>query len=233
MSCAAARPRAIVFDMDGVLIDSEPLWRRAEVDVFGRFGLALVESDCLQTTGLRIDEAVEYWTQRRDWSPVSIDEVADEIVTCMEALVRAEARPIAGIEAALVAAVAADYRIGLASSSPDRLIEATLEAFGLRDRFAVTRSAEHEDLGKPHPDVYRSTLAALDVDPSDGIAIEDSANGVRSAIDAGMRCVAIPPPEQWNDPRFDLATWRMNSLEAFAKALPELRTAREDEEDRV
>ncbi len=231
MSFAPTPSRAIVFDMDGVLIDSEPLWRRAEVEVFGRFGLALVESDCLQTTGLRIDEAVEYWTQHRDWSPVSIGEVADEIITGMDALIRAEGRPIAGVEAALAAAAAGDYRIGLASSSPDRLIEATLEAFGLGDRFAVTRSAEHEALGKPHPDVYRSTLAALEVEPCDAIAIEDSANGVLSAIDAGMRCVALPPPEQRDDPRFDAATWRMDSLEAFAKALPELRTAREDQED--
>lgn len=224
------RTRAIVFDMDGVLVDSEPLWRRAEVACFGRYGLALEEADCVQTMGLRIDEAVAYWIEHRSWTPHSIDEVAGAIVDEMESRIRAEATPIAGVEAALDAANADGWRVGLASSSPMRLIEATLDAFGLRTRFEVCCSAENETLGKPHPDVYRSTLRALDVEASRAIAIEDSANGVASAIAAGMRCVAIPEPAHREDPRFAAATWRMDSLDDFARALPTLRTKSEEED---
>ena len=223
------RGRALVFDMDGVLVDSEPLWRRAEVACFGRYGLALEESDCVQTMGLRIDEAVEYWIGRRAWTPPSVDEVATAIIDEMETVIRAEARPIAGVEAALGAAEAEGWRLGLASSSPMRLIEATLDTFGLGSRFEVRRSAEHEKLGKPHPDVYRSTLHEMGVDARGAIAIEDSANGVASAMAAGMRCVAIPEPAHRDDPRFEAATWRMDSLNAFAEALPRLRTESEDE----
>jgi len=222
--------RAVVFDMDGVLVDSEPLWRRAEVACFGRYGLALEESDCLQTMGLRIDEAVEYWIANRTWTPPSVDEVASAIVDEMERRIREEATPIAGVQAALDAANREGWRIALASSSPMRLITATLETFGLQPYFEACRSAEHESLGKPHPDVYLSTLRDLEIEPSHSIAIEDSANGVASAVAAGMRCVAIPEPENRKDPRFDVATWRMDSLEAFARALPTLKTESEEEE---
>ena len=223
------RDRALVFDMDGVLVDSEPLWRRAEVDCFARYGLALEEADCVETMGLRMDEAVEYWTRQRDWRPVSregradaIQEVADAVIDAMEGLIRSEAKPIAGVEAALDAAAAGGWRVGLASSSPMRLIEATLDTFGLRDRFEVCRSAEHEKLGKPHPDVYLATLREMGLDGRATIAIEDSFNGVKSALAAGMRCVAIPDAAQRDDPRFDVATWRMDSLDALANALPTL-----------
>lgn len=222
--------RAIVFDMDGVLVDSEPLWRRAEVACFGRYGLALDESDCRQTMGLRIDEAVEYWIANRTWTPPSVDEVASAIVDEMERRIREEATPIAGVQAALDAARREGWRIALASSSPMRLITATLETFDLHACFEVCRSAEHEPLGKPHPDVYRSTLRDLEIEASHSIAVEDSAHGVASAMAAGMRCVAIPEPENRGDPRFDAATWRMDSLEAFAHALPTLTTESEEEE---
>ena len=75
--------RAIVFDMDGVMIDSEPLWRRAEVACLGDVGLELDESDCTQTTGLRIDEAVGYWYERQPWTGSSVQEVAEKIVARM------------------------------------------------------------------------------------------------------------------------------------------------------
>ena len=216
--------RALVFDMDGVLVDSEPLWRRAEVACFSRFGLALTEADCIETMGLRMDEAVAYWTRQRDWQPPSIDEVANAVIDDMDGLIRAEAKPIAGVEAALDAADENGWRVGLASSSPMRLIEATLDTFGLRARFEVCRSAEFETNGKPSPDVYRSALRAMQIEGDAAVAIEDSANGVSSALAAGMRCVAIPEPANAGDPRFDAATWRMASLNAFARALPELRT---------
>lgn len=220
--------RALVFDMDGVLVDSEPLWRRAEIACFARYGLEIEEADCVETMGLRVDEVVAYWTRERDWHPPSIHEVADAVIDAMETLIRHEAKPIAGVEAALASAEAHGWRIGLASSSSMRLIEATLDTFGLRRRFEVCRSAEHETNGKPHPDVYLAALRDLGVEGSATIAIEDSANGVASALAAGMRCVAIPEQANGADPRFDAATWRMDSLTDFAEALPTLRTEAEE-----
>jgi len=209
----------MIFDMDGVLIDSEPLWRRAERACFGEVGLALTDGDCLQTQGLRIDEAVDYWYQRAPWPDTSVREVTSRIVERMIDLIRAEARPMAGVGPALESALAAGWRLALASSSSTPLIQTVLDALDLQDAFEVVRSAEHEARGKPAPDVYLSTARDLHLEPADCVAVEDSVHGVASAITAGMRCVAVPPLETRGDPRFEIATWRLDSLDQLPQAL--------------
>jgi HAD superfamily hydrolase (TIGR01509 family) len=221
--------RALVFDMDGVLIDSEPLWRRAEIEIFATVGLELSEADCIQTTGLHMDEAARYWYERMPWEGATPEEIAGRVVDRMVTLIEDEGAAIAGVDAAVAAASKAGWRLGLASSSSMRLIEGVLDRIGLRDAFEVVCSAEHEARGKPHPDVYLSTLRALAMEGVDSVAIEDSAHGVASALAAGMRCIAIPPIETRADPRFDEATWRLDSLEEFADVLPRIATEREDQ----
>ncbi len=223
----ALSERAIVFDMDGVLIDSEPLWRRAEVACFGEVGLVLDERDCLQTTGLRIDEACAYWFERAPWRGPSIHDVALRIVDRMALLIASEGEPMQGARDAIDAARDSGFRLGLASSSSMRLIEAVLDRFTWRSDFEVLRSAESEALGKPAPDVYRSTIRALGIDPAQAIAIEDSANGVRSALSAGLRCIAVPEAAAASDPIFATATWRFDSLGDVAGAIATLETERE------
>ena len=224
--------RALVFDMDGVLIDSEPLWRRAEVACFGEVGLALEERDCRETMGLRIDEACAYWFERAPWTGPSVHDVALRIVDRMATLVAAEGEPMPGARRAIEAAQDEGFRLALASSSPMRLIEAVLDRFGWRDAFEVLRSAEDEARGKPAPDVYVATIRALELAPERAIAIEDSANGVRSARAAGLRCIAVPEAAARHDPVFtNLATWRFDSLDEVARALADLRTEHADDGD--
>jgi sugar-phosphatase len=115
--------------MDGVLIDSEPLWRRAEIAVFGELGVSLTEEDCLETQGLRIDEVVDYWLERRPWQGRSREEVAHAIVFRVGALIRGGAVPLPGAEEALASARARGWRLALASSSPRRLIETVIDRF--------------------------------------------------------------------------------------------------------
>ncbi len=220
--------RALVFDMDGVLIDSEPLWRRAEIQIFATVGLELSEADCFQTTGLRMDEAALYWFERSPWTGPTPHEIAESVVERMVELIQAEGVPMPGVRRSLAAARAADWRIGLASSSSTRLIETVLDRFELRTAFEVIHSAEHEERGKPHPDVYLSTLRDLGLEGCDSVAIEDSANGVTSALAAGMRCSAIPPPETRSDPRFGVAHWRLDSLEELSQALSGIETERNE-----
>lgn len=208
--------------MDGVLIDSEPLWRRAEIERFADVGVALSEADCLETQGLRIDEAVAYWAPRRPWTGSTIETLAARIVDRMIELIRAEGAPMAGASASIEAARAQGWRLAVASSSSMRLIETVLDGFGWRARFEVLRSAEDEARGKPHPDVYVSAARDLGLSPARCLAIEDSANGVASARAAGMACVAVPPPETAADPRFEAATWRLPSLEGLPALLGEI-----------
>ena len=181
MSKPQVDARALLFDMDGVLIDSEPLWRRAEIEVFGGVGLTLGEEDCLRTQGLRIDDAVQYWFARAPWSGTPCETVAKCIVERVAELIRSEGEPLAGVHDAIAEARSRNWRLGLASSSSQYLIDTVLDRFELRNAFEATRSAEVEAFGKPHPGVYLSTAEALEVDPRRCVAIEDSVNGVVSA----------------------------------------------------
>ena len=217
-----AREPALIFDMDGVLIDSEPLWRRAEIEIFAGVGLRLEETDCYQTQGLRIDEAVAYWYARAPWQGTAPEAVAESIVDRMVDLIRSEGTPMPGVETSIRHAESQGWRLGLASSSSSRLIETVLERFGLEAAFESTRSAERETHGKPHPAVYLATAREMQIDPRACVAIEDSANGVASAIAAGMRCIAIPAPEIREDARFEVASLRLDSLEQLPQALGDL-----------
>ena len=214
--------RALIFDMDGVLIDSEPLWRRAEIENFGKVGLNLVEADCFKTQGLRIDEAVAYWYARHPWEGTPCSEVADRIVTRMVELIQKEGEPMRGVRESVAAAKAQGWRLGLASSSSSRLIATVLDRFELGGAFESARSAENEAEGKPAPDVYLATAREMNVAPEYCVAIEDSPNGMKSALAAGMRCIAVPDPELLDDPRFANATHQIASLAEFPALLAEL-----------
>jgi sugar-phosphatase len=214
--------RALIFDMDGVLIDSEPLWRRAEIETFAEVGLALSEEDCLQTQGLRIDEAVRWWFERRPWSGRACEDVARAVEARVIELVRLAPEPLPGVAEAFEAARSSGWRLALASSSARRLIDAVLDHFGWSEAFEKIHSAEEEEHGKPHPAVYLRTAAMLEIEPKRCVAVEDSANGVAAAVAAGMRCIAIPAPEVGDDPRLAIATRRLSSLHHLPEALGEL-----------
>jgi len=220
--------RAIIFDMDGVMIDSEPLWRRAEVACLGEVGLTITELDCTQTTGLRIDEAVGYWYERRPWQGASVDEVAAKIIERMREMIHEQGKPMAGVFESIEAAQSLGWRLGLASSSPKVLIDAVLERFELTTSFEAVCSAEDEERGKPDPDVYLAAVRALGLEPRDCVAIEDSANGVVSATVAGLRCIAIPEPDTREDARFGRAMWRFDRLTELPAALAEIDSERND-----
>lgn len=206
------RPAAVLFDMDGLLIDSEPFWRRAETEVFATVGVELTDALCRETMGLRVDEVVRYWYSRHPWAAPSHDTLAEAIVDRVRELVLAEGEALPGADAAIEQAFSLELRLGLASSSPMRLIEAVLLRLGWRERFEVTCSAENEAHGKPHPAVYLRAARLIGTPPESCIAIEDSLSGVHSARAAGMRVVAVPDAEHFDDPRFDVADQKLRSL---------------------
>jgi sugar-phosphatase len=211
--------RAAIFDMDGLLIDSEPLWRRTEVEVFATVGLTLTEAQCEATTGLRIDEVVAHWHARAPWTGTSCEAVVDGIVDRMVARVATEARALPGVAMAVEACAQAGLRLAVASSSPSRLIDATLRGLGIADRFELTVSAERERFGKPHPAVFLTTADALAVRPTECLVLEDSLNGVLAAKAARMTCVAVPSPTDRADPRFAIADRVLGSLTEVDAAL--------------
>ena len=190
---------AVVFDMDGILLDSEPIWREVEREIFAGLGIDVTDDDLRETMGVRIGDVVERWHRRHPWSEPSRAEVADAVVEAVARRIEEAGELHPGVREAIARLKRDGVRLALASSSPMRLIRAVLAMGGLEGRFDVVVTGEDEERGKPDPDVYLSAARALGVAPGRCLAIEDSINGVRAAKAAGMVCVAIPAPDNAAD----------------------------------
>jgi len=184
--------RAAIFDMDGLLVDSEPAWQEAEIEVFAELGVSLTRHDCWQTKGLRVDETVAYWFARRPCGAASPEEVQERLVDGVAQRLQLRAEPKDGARHALDFFRSKGLRLALASSSSSRLIHAVLERLQMAQDFEVIRSAVDEPFGKPHPAVYFTTATRLGIAPCDCVALEDSLPGIAAARGAGMLCIGVP-----------------------------------------
>jgi mannitol-1-/sugar-/sorbitol-6-/2-deoxyglucose-6-phosphatase len=213
---------AVILDMDGLLIDTEPVWRAAEASVFASLGIELSESDLLDSTGQAIAELIPIWRRRQPRHPArpqegtepSDDELADRITNQVIAHVAAEGAPMPGVTDAIALFIRHGLRLAIASSSPRRLIDAVCQRLGLTE-IEVRCSALDEVSGKPAPDVYLAAARALGVTPARCLAIEDSAHGVAAAKSAGMRCIAVPDPLLAADPGYREADAVLPSLRSL------------------
>jgi HAD superfamily hydrolase (TIGR01509 family) len=181
---------AVVFDLDGVLIDSEPVWEQVRRDYVRRHGGSWLEDTQSRLMGMSTDEWAGYLAGELgvDQPP---EEVAREVLERMGERYGQEPPLLDGAVEA-VERIGSRWQLGLASSSSRGLIDLVLRAAGMERWFKVTVSTEEVPRGKPAADVYLEVARRLDVDPGECVAVEDSSNGVRSAAAAGMRVIAIP-----------------------------------------
>jgi beta-phosphoglucomutase-like phosphatase (HAD superfamily) len=207
--------------MDGLLIDTEPVWRTAEKEVFADLGVDLTEADVLDTTGVRVDELVAAFLPRR---PPSADppgpspaEVADRITDLVVDYVGREGEPMPGVPEAIALFGRLGLRLAIASSSPERLIDAVCARLKLD--IDIRCSALDESRGKPAPDVYLAAARRLQLSPARCLAVEDSPAGVLAAKGAGMTCVAVPDPLLTGDPRYRRADLVLPSLTELTEPL--------------
>jgi mannitol-1-/sugar-/sorbitol-6-/2-deoxyglucose-6-phosphatase len=211
-----SRPiQAVVFDMDGVLLDSEPMWRAVEREVFARLGIEVTEEDLMRTMGVRIADVVEGWHRRQPWEGPSPGEVAEEIVDRVADAIEQDGRLDDGAVDAIDYLRGLGLPLALASASPMRMIRAVLSMGGLEDRFDVVLTAEEEERGKPDPAIYLTAAGRLGVPPERCLAIEDSLAGIRAAKAAGMVCIAVPehPPEEAREAGADLVLGSLEELD--------------------
>ncbi|MDM8159084.1 hexitol phosphatase HxpB [Labilibaculum sp. K2S] len=207
--------KAVIFDMDGLLINSEPFWQESETKVFSSLGLDVNNKMFEQFMGKRIDEVVEVMYKMTPWNHVSKEKVTEDIVENVIRLVLEKGACLDGVNKTLENLQQASFKIGLASSSKMKIISAVLEKLQLQDYFEVVHSAEFEKYGKPHPQVFITTAELLGIHPSECVVFEDSLNGVISALAAGMKCIAVPEKDAFNLDKFIIANKVLGSLNDF------------------
>jgi HAD superfamily hydrolase (TIGR01509 family) len=197
MPAEASEVAAVVFDLDGVLLDSETTWVEAKREFTEESGGRWQERAQLDMLGMSSIEWSRYMHDELG-VPVPPERISSEVAERLVEQYRQRLPLLPGAVEA-VRALARDWPLALATSSNRNVIDLALEESELTDAFAATVSSEEVERGKPAPDVYLEAARRLNAEPSDCVAIEDSANGIRSAHAAGMAVIAIPnkdfPPE--------------------------------------
>ena len=204
--------KAAIFDMDGLLIDSEPLWRVAEKQVFGLVGIRLTDRMCEETVGFRTDQLVAHWYERYPWQGKSLQTVEQELIVRVKELIEAHGTALPGVYETLEALKRHHFRLGLASSSPHVLIDSVVDKLGIRHYFEVICSALDEEHGKPNPAIYLTAARRLGAAPRECIVFEDSLAGIRAAKSAGMTVIAVPGAGQYEDGELREADMKLKSL---------------------
>ncbi|GAA4855703.1 HAD family phosphatase [Actinomycetospora corticicola] len=218
------RSRAVVFDLDGVLVESEHLWEEMWTRYAACHDVPWTAVDTTHVQGMSAPEWSAYLAARSGGDASACERaVVDGMV---EALEDGRMEPYDGASG-MVHDVAARVPVALATSAPRRLVDAVLVVHGLADAFRSTVSSAEVDHGKPAPDVYLEAARRLGVDPGDCIGVEDSGNGIRAAAAAGMTVVAIPNPSYPPKPEaLILAARRTDNVAAAHRAIVDLLSAR-------
>ena len=209
--------QAVIYDMDGLLIDSEPFWIDSEIEVLRPLGVPLTREMCMQTAGIRVDKVVQHWHGRFAWDAQRhpLATMTEKIVTGVIERVRARGKVLPGVMESIDFFKRQQLKMAIASSSHHRLIRAVLDRFELGKHFAVVKSAENEPYGKPHPGVFINAASSLAVDPQHCLVLEDSIYGAIAAKAAMMKCIVVPATHDAEDPRFAIADLKLSSLTEF------------------
>lgn len=202
----------VIFDMDGLLIDSEPYWKIAEKEVFGKHGLTLTDELLRQVMGYRLSEVVQHWYDYKPWPNPNLKQTETDILACVKALIIANANALPGVYQTLQYCQQQGYKIALASSSNMELINAVVEKLNIAHYFNLIWSAQYEAYGKPHPAIFLSVAQKLQVSPTNCVVFEDALNGVIAAKAARMYCIAVPEEISFNEARFAIADVKIPSL---------------------
>jgi len=183
--------KAVIFDMDGVMIDSEHLWEKTERILLARRDIEYTPTYRDQIVGLNQNDSgkllVDTFNLKED-----VQDIINERVEILTGIYEEELELVAELLPLLNQLQEHNFRLAVASSSPMRVIDLVLNMFSLHEHFPFIVSGECTEDGKPHPAIYLHTAQRLEVEPHECVAIEDSINGVKSAKAAGMYCIAVP-----------------------------------------
>lgn len=209
--------KAVIFDMDGVMIDSEPLWEKTERILLAKRDIDYSPEYRDMIVGLNQKDSGKLLKDTFSL-PESVDDIISERVEILTAIYEEELELVSALSPLLETLRQKSYMLAVASSSPLRVINFVLDMFSLHEYFDAVVSGECTENGKPHPDIYLHTAERLGVNPAECVAIEDSINGVRSALAAGMFCIAIPDKRLSREP-FESAHLILESMDGLRPEL--------------
>lgn len=215
------KPNTVIFDMDGLLIDSEPLWKEAADELFTQYGKQLTAQQYTITTGLRTKEFVGYWFRHFNL-PAEESAAAEKIIIDLVIkLVKQKGKTMTGVAHIFNFFLERNFKIGLATSSPPELIDVVVDMLGIRKHLQAISSAENLAFGKPHPEVYLNCAEKLGTQPVQCICFEDSFNGMIAAKAAKMKCIIVPSAHDAKNPAWEAADLKISTLANFNELLLE------------
>jgi sugar-phosphatase len=209
----------VIFDMDGLLIDSEPLWKEASDKLFSGYGIQLTAEEYSITTGLRTKEFLDFWFDHFKIVPEDTLDAENKIVDYVTELVIQKGKPMPGVSHIFNFFIERDFNIGLATSSGPQLINVVIDLLNIRKYIQVVSSAADLTYGKPHPEVYLNCAEKLSALPDQCICFEDSFNGMIAAKAAKMKCVIVPALAENGNPVWETADLKILSLTDFNQLL--------------
>jgi len=200
----------VIFDMDGVIIDSEPFWRQAQINELAKYKVTLRDADCIQfTMGKRLDEIANIWCSRYQLA-ICPSILQQDIMQSVIELILDQGCAKPGLHSLLNYLKEREFNIGLATSSSKPIIDAVLQTLGIYSYFSIVCSADNEPYGKPHPAVYLAAAKSFQVSAGQCIVIEDSVTGMIAGKAAAMTTWVVP--DNSKSPEFSIADAIFSSL---------------------
>ncbi len=207
----------VIFDIDGLLVDSEPLWNEAAAELFAGYGVTLSEEQYKTTTGLRTKEFVQWWLAYFKIPASEQTRAEERIVASVLRKIEEKGKIMPGVPYIFDFFQKKGFRIGLATSSPPALIDLVVRLTGIKTFLLASASAELLPYGKPHPQVYLDCARKLNSSPLECLCFEDSFNGLIAAKAARMKCIIVPHASEQKNEKWGAADLRLSSLQNFGE----------------
>lgn len=207
--------KAIIFDMDGVLIDSEEIWDNAEKTVFSSYGISVTETDQLLTRNMNMLEVSEYWSAKAH-RPFSLENSQQEVIKHVCQKIQQQPRAMQGAINLLKHIQFNKLPIGLATNAPRPVCQTVLQCLEIESYFNSIQTADDVENTKPHPEIYLKSAENLQVEPHHCLVFEDSPTGVKAAHEAGMQVIYVNPRRIADASILTIIRSALNSLDQFS-----------------
>ncbi|MDR0217816.1 MAG: hexitol phosphatase HxpB [Enterobacteriaceae bacterium] len=211
--------KAVIFDMDGVLINSEPLWKKSGMQVLNHYGVPITYDEMFSMTGIPVPGMIDRACQLHNKNDVDKSKIEKDFFNKGVESIITEKPLMDGVVECLELLTKKNIKIAIASASPLPFLLKIVEQCGIADYFYYISSAENMPYNKPHPMVYLNAAEKLNVSPKECIGIEDSKTGMIAVKAASMKCVVVPNKIEYDHAYWDLSDWKIKTLKELVNII--------------